>query len=79
MSAYFGNSLHYKEASILTVIICRALKQDRKERNVTMWKAVTVILCLHKRAVERMYAPGGTGYLVAETSFQVASKDSDHL
>ena len=74
-----GHAGQDAEKAILAVIICRALKQKRKERNMTMWKAVTSILCWHTRAVQRMYAPGGKGYVVAKASFEVAREDPGRI
>ena len=64
--------------SILRKDIENEKKQKRKERNMTMWRAVTRILCWHTRAMQKMYAPGGKGYLVANASFEVAREFSSH-
>ena len=61
-------------------VLCKEYieKEKRKERNMTMWRAVTRILCWHTRAMQKMYAPGGKGYLVANASFEVAREFLSH-
>ena len=52
-------------------------RRDHIRRARILLRCAVTLLGLHRRACERVYAPGGVGYLMAETSFHsLVSKDA---